>query len=124
MQYTHRLLEVRKYLLDSVRGKIQHHWDEDFHIWLNGQASSELGHWYLHAVNQEFSMYTTPEINDILWVAGKSLVHAITAFMKYRDDPQLEDLLAFVELFIIQQMEDFDNWCEEIRVAMQEEEYS
>jgi hypothetical protein len=124
MQYAHRLLEVRKYLLDSVRGKIQHHWDEDFPIWLNGQAPSELGHWYLHAVNQEFSMYTTPEINDILWVAGKSLVHAIAAFMKYRDDPQLDDLLAFVELFIIEQMEDFDNWCEEIRVAMCEEEYS
>ena len=121
MQYAQRLLQVKHHLLDSIRGKIGHHWDEDFPTWLKGQAPSELGHWYQHAMNHEFSMYTTPEVNDILWVAGKSLVHAIAAFMEYRDDPQLDDLLAFVELFITEQMNDFDNWCEEICVAMQEE---
>jgi hypothetical protein len=121
MDYAQRLLQVKHHLLGSVRGKIVHHWNEDFPIWLKGQAPLELGHWYQHAVNHEFSMYTTPEINDILWVAGKCLVYAMVAFMECREDPQRDDLLDFVEKFISEQMNDFDNWCDEIRITMQEE---
>lgn len=123
MQYAQRLLLVKHRLIDHVRGNISHEWDKAFHIWLKSKADMTLGYAYQNIFNQEFSMYTTPEVNALLWLAGKSVVHAISAFMEYREDPQVEDLLDFIEKFISEQMDDFDNWCDEVSIAMYEEEH-
>ena len=65
----------------------------------------------------------TPEIDSLLFFAGTNLSFAVQAFITFNKDTyDLNKLLKFTEEFINAQMDDFDNWCEEIMMAMPDED--
>jgi hypothetical protein len=92
-----------------------------FDMWLSCEADMEFGYGYQNKFKEQFSEYMNEDVNDALWLAGKNIIFAINAFMGCKDDADLDDVLAFTEKFVSEQLDDFDNWCDHIGSAMYEE---
>jgi hypothetical protein len=92
-----------------------------FDMWLSCEADMVFGDGYRAKFKEEFSNYMTPEIEDKLWFMGGNVVCAISAFMNYKDEASLDDILDFTEQFVSSQMDSFTNWSDHISMAMYEE---
>ena len=76
---------------------------------------------YINKFKEQFSQYMNDDIESTLCDAGNNIEYAARAFMKYKDSPELDDVLDFIELFIKEQISDIGNWCDAIGQAMYEE---
>jgi hypothetical protein len=121
MAYEEKFELVRKSLIKYCKELIVKNWLQYFDMWLSCEADMEFGHGYQNEFKKEFGKYMNPEIEGQLWFAGKNLIFAIYAFMSYKDDAELYDVIDFTEKFVSHQLDDFDNWCEDIGQAMYEE---
>jgi hypothetical protein len=92
-----------------------------FDMWLICEADWEFPYIYKSAVKGEFSKYVTPEIETLLWISGKNIVYAISTYMDIKKNATLYEILQFTEDFLVKQLDDFDNWCEDIGMAIYEE---
>jgi len=121
MSFTQKFEIVRTSLISHCKESITENWDKMFDMWLSCEADMEFGHGYQNIFKEEFAKYITPEIDSLLWLAGKNIVFAIVAFMSYKDNASCDDVVNFTENFVTAQLDDFDNWCEDISMAMYEE---
>ena len=114
---------VKKNIINHCRKCITDNWEKMFDMWLSCEAHWEFGNGFRSIFEQEFGNYMTSEIKDSLWLAGKHILFAVSAFMSYKEHAKLDDLLNFTEKFVSRQLDedDFDNWCGEISTAMYEE---
>ena len=121
--YDQKLDLVKKSLIKHCRKCISDNWDKMFDMWLSCDAGMEFGHVYINEFKKEFSQYMNKDIiRNNLYIAGKNIKFAISAFMgMYDDELDLDSVLKFTEKFIDNQITDFDNWCDEISMAMYEE---
>jgi hypothetical protein len=96
-----------------------------FDMWLNCEADMAFGFGYIDKFKKHFSQYMNKDIEQNLYIAGKNINFAISTYMEMYDDDdddvELDDVLKFTEKFIENQIIDFDNWCDEISMAMYEE---
>ena len=92
-----------------------------FNMWLIHNADMVFGDGYRNKFKEQFEKYMNPEINNQLFFAGTNLLYAIRAFISFKEDYELDELLDFTEKFIEEQIGEFDNWCEDISSAMYEE---
>ncbi len=92
-----------------------------FDMWLVHDADMEFGDGYQDKFKEQYRQYMNPQIEEQLWLAGKHIVFAINAFMSYKDDANCNDVIDFTEKFVSEQLNDFDNWCDDIRQSMFEE---
>jgi hypothetical protein len=70
----------------------------------------EFGYGYQDIFKEHFGDYITDEIKGQLWFAGKNIIYAINSFISLKnDDYELDELLEFVEKFVSEQLDDFDN---------------
>ena len=92
-----------------------------FDMWLDSEADMEFGYGYLGEFKKEFSKYINSGIDEKLWFMGGNVVCAIGAFMSYKDEAELDDVLDFTEEFVKSQMNKFTDWCDDIQMAMYEE---
>lgn len=90
-------------------------------MWLKYDADMEFGHGYQNEFNEQFSQYMNSEVKNVLWLAGKHMVYAISAFMAYKNDADLDDVLDFTDKFLSEQLDDFDNLCDHIAEALYQE---
>lgn len=88
-------------------------------MWLMCEMDIEFT--YQNVFKTEFEQYITSEIESKLYFAGHNVKFAIKAFMSYNKKATLNTVLNFMENFILEQIYDFDNWCDEIGQAMYEE---
>jgi hypothetical protein len=121
MSYSEKFELVRTSLISHCKKRISENWLRHFDMWLSCEADMEFGHGYQNEFKKEFGKYMNSEIEAQLWFAGKNLIFAICAFMLYKDDAELHDVIDFTDKFVSQQLDDFDNWCEDIGQAMYEE---
>jgi hypothetical protein len=77
---------------------------------------------YIRQFKNEFSQYMNQNIEQRLWFAGYNISFAVQTFIDINPNYTLSKLLNFVETFITKQLDDFDNWCDEIILAMPDEE--
>jgi hypothetical protein len=91
-------------------------------MWLLCDANMAFGHGYIDILKEQFSEYMTSEIESNLFFAGSNIAYSIQAFMAYKKNSKLNDVLKFTEHFLSKQFDDFDNWCSEIMMAMPDEE--
>ena len=70
-------------------------------------------------LNQE---YLKPETENRIHFAGHNLFFAIDTFESCNKKHNIKDLLHFTEEFISRQIDDFDNWAEEVCLAIPDEE--
>ena len=118
MSYTEKLALVKAALIIYCKQRITDNWDKHFDMWLDHEADMEFGHGYQDAFNKEFSKYMNSTIKDTLWLAGINIGFAIGAFISYKKNAKVSDVLEFTEQFLLQQLDTFDNWCEDISSAM------
>ena len=124
MHYEQRLALVKHAIIEDCRKRISDNWEDKFDMWLNMEADMEFGHSYQDNFKEQFAKYMNKDIENILWLLGQNLLFAINAFMAYKDESEVEDVLDFTELFINEQMDDFTNMSDEISMAMFEESES
>jgi len=120
MSYDEKLTLVKYSVLEHFRKRITDNWEKMFDMWLSCEADMVFGDGYRAKFKEEFSNYMTPEIEDKLWFMGGNVVCAISAFMNYKDEACLDDILDFTEQFVSSQMDSFTNWCDYIEMAMYE----
>jgi hypothetical protein len=112
MSYEERLEIVEWSLIKHCKDCIIKNHEQMFDMWLECEADMAFGYGY---------QYMNHEINSQLFFAGTNLLYAIRAFISFKEDYELDELLNFTEKFIEQQLGAFDNWCEDISSAMYEE---
>jgi hypothetical protein len=122
MSYQQKFELVRESLITHYKERISALWGSNyFNMHLASDVGMDFGHAYINIFKEEFSEYMTSEIEMLLWFAGKNIAFSVSSFMSYREDAELEDVLDFTEKFLSEQLDDFDNWCDEIGIAMYEE---
>lgn len=119
--YDDKLALVKKSLITHCRKSITSNWEQMFDMWLSCEADLVFSSAYEYYFKEQFAKYITSEIKSNLMFAGSNILFALLAFMRYKGDADLEDILDFTEHFITSQFDDFDNWCEDIHMAMYEE---
>lgn len=113
MSYSDQIVLVKYAIIDYCRDCITENWSDVFDMWLIHEADMDLGHGYQNKFKEQFADHINEKTEEKLWLAGKHLVFAISAFKKYKENTDLESILDFTEIFIKEQMDDFDNWCDD-----------
>ena len=121
MHYEQRLALVKHAIVDDCRKLIRNNWEKKFNMWLIMEADIEFGYSYQNKFKEQFAKYMNSDVEDMLWLLGKNLLCSINAFMRYKDEVGVDDVLDFAELFIKEQIEDFTIWSDDISMAMFEE---
>lgn len=110
MAYEQKFELVRNSLISYCRDCISKNYERMFDIWLSCEADMEFGHGYQDIFTEYFGDYITDKIKEQLWFAGKNIIYAINSFISLKnDDYELDELLEFVEKFVSEQLDDFDN---------------
>ena len=122
MSYSDKLQLVKQALIKDCKDRICDNWNKMFDMWLSVEAHMEFGDLYQFHFKKEFSQYITSEIERILYFAGNNIFFVVCTFIQNNTDADLEDVLDFTESFISNQLDDFDNWCDEISMAMPDED--
>jgi hypothetical protein len=134
MSYQEKFQEARESLLEKIEELLTRKWNSGwFSTWLSIDAGMDVGHWWQHIFKEHFERYMTEQIENDLFMAGRQLEYALCAFLNYKSQSTedeidhydeattLEDMLIFSKSFLDAQLDDFDNWCGEISMAMYEE---
>ncbi len=121
MAYEQKFKLVRDALILHCKECIRTSWGQMFDMWLSVDAGMDFGHLYKDKFNEQFSRYINSNIETTLWFAGKNVAFAIGAFITYKKNANLNDVLNFTELFLLEQLDDFKNWCDEISQTIYEE---
>lgn len=110
MTYYQRFELVRTSLITHCKDCVSENYERMFDMWLSCEAHMEFGHGYQDKFKEHFGDYITEEIQAQLWFAGKNIIYAINSFISLKaDDYELHELLDFVEKFVSEQLDDFDN---------------
>ena len=120
MSYEEKFQRVKTSLVDFVKEKItsRYNYNNEFHMW----SYSAIKEAYVSKFKDEFAQYMNDEIEGRLWFAGQNIAFAVQTYIDTNPKYTLSKLINFVETFLIIQLDDFGNWCDEIMMAMPDEE--
>ena len=108
MQYAQKFQLFSESLIKHCKECISENWNKMFDMWLISEADMEFGYGYQKKCKEHFGDYITDEINLLLWFSGKNIIYAINSFISLHGYT-LDKLLEFVEKFVSEQLDDFDN---------------
>ena len=118
MTYEERVTAIRSRLLTFVRECITEHHNQYFDMWFySGDAAAEFGDTYVLTFKNQFEHYITSEIESKLWFAGQNITFAVQAFVKSNPRHTLNTLIKFAEHIVKVQLDDIDNWCNDLYMA-------
>lgn len=120
MSYEQKFEIVKQSLINFVKEKIssRYNYNNEFHMW----SYSAIKEAYVSKFKEEFSEYMNDDIEAKLWFAGQNIGFAVQTFIDTNPNYTLNKLLNFVDTFLIIQLDDFGNWCDDIMMAMPDEE--
>lgn len=121
MGYSEKFEIVKNNIIKECNRVIQDNWLMMFDMWLSCEADWEFPNIYKSEFNKEFSIYMNHEVETLLWLSGKNIVYSIGVYMCSKENAELEDIIVYTENFIERQLDDFDNWCDHIGMAMYED---
>jgi len=124
MSYEQRFELTTRSLLQHIKKIITDNYNGYFDMWLD--CESDLQQIYTYEFKEHFGDLITKEISSLLFFAGDNLVFAIKTYVKVNENHSLSDILDYVENFTNIQLENFDNWCDELYNSMyvdEEKEY-
>jgi hypothetical protein len=113
--------------LDIIKGSIKRRIKQTiidnhngfFDMWLSYESDLELGTIYVDEFKGQFAQYINKEIEDKIYFAGQNVVYLMQIIWK--PEVELEEILEKVESFMNVQLDDFDNWCEDIGSVIYQE---
>lgn len=100
---------LKKFITDNVTSEYKKHNG----VWFETREFYEIAEAYADHFSKEFQNQMTPSFRDKLWFAGQNVAYAIHTFCKIYSGYLLIDLLRFVNTFVSEQLDDFDNWSHE-----------
>lgn len=110
MAYEQKFKLVKNSLISYCKDCISENHERMFDMWLRCEADMEFGHGYQNKFKEHFGDYITDEIGAQLWFAGKNIIYAINSFISLKNGYyELNELLEFVEWFVSEQLDGFDN---------------
>ncbi len=120
MSYDEKKERVRRSLIEFVKEQIssRYNYNNEFHMW----SYSEIKAAYVSKFKEEFSEYINEIIEIKLWFAGQNIGFGVQAFIDTNPNYTLRSLVEYVETFLIIQLDNFENWCDEIMLAMPAED--
>jgi hypothetical protein len=121
MGYADKFEIFKNKFITQCKETIKENWLQMFDMWLRYEAEWEFPYIYKQEFNKEFSDYMKPNIETLLWNSGKNIVFSISAYMLSKKDADLDDILNFTENFLLCQLDDFDNWSDDIGMDIYEE---
>ena len=120
MSYEQKFEKVKAELIKFVKEKIssRYNYNNEFHMWSYSAIKEE----YVSKFKEEFSEYINDDIEAKLWFAGQNIGFAVKTFIHTNPNYTLNKLLNFIDVFLTIQLDDFGNWCDDIMMAMPNEE--
>jgi len=120
MSYDEKFERVKTSLTECIVYKItsRYNYCDEFEMW----SYSEIIEAYRSKFSNEFSQHMTERVVDMLFVAAKNFTFAVRTFVELNPNYSLNKLLRFVNTFVSTQLDDFDNWCDDIMMAMGDDE--
>ncbi len=110
MVYSHKFDIASKKYIKYCKELIVENFERMFDMWLSIEADMEFGHGYQTIFKEQFGDYITTDVEQQLFFAGKNIIYAINTFIRIKKDKyKLSELLKFVEEFVSEQLNDFDN---------------
>ena len=110
MSYEQRFKLVKETIIQEIKEAINKNDNQNFNMWLNYE--NDLQEIYLYYFKKYFENYLTKDIKNQIYFAGDNLVYAIKAYIQMNENYDSYDILLYAEIFIDNQMDDFENWCE------------
>jgi hypothetical protein len=120
MSYEEKVESVKQELLNYCEECIRNNWNIYFSIWINCEAHIEHG--YKRIFIDHFGEYVTPAVQGSLWVAAYNTKIAIKIFKECNPTANLNSILNFTKKIITEQMDSLDNWCDDIILAIPDED--
>jgi hypothetical protein len=122
ISYAEKFTAVFDTIQSTVKLLIENHWRDPFDTWLDDD-----GHMYFECVfvkcfHKQFPNHIDVHNETKLVQAGKSLLYALRAFQKIQPDYTFHQITGFANSYIQHQMEDFDQWCDGIRINFEYDE--
>ena len=119
MSYEQKFAIVKKSLIEFVKENItsRYNYCNEFHMW----SYSAIKGAYVSKFKEGFSEYMNSDIESKLWFAGQNIGFAVQTFIDLNPNYTLNKLIKFVETFLTTQLDDFGNWCDDISMAMFDE---
>lgn len=100
---------LKKFVKDNIKSEYEKHGG----AWFETREFYEIAEAYAERFSKEFQNQMTPSFRDKLWFAGQNVAYVIHTFCKMYPCYGLIDLLRFVDRFVSEQLDDFDNWSHE-----------
>jgi len=108
MSYAQKFQSFRESLIKYCKECISENWNKMFDMWLMSEADMKFGYGYQNKCKEHFGDYISDETNLLLWFSGKNIIYAINSFISLHGY-ELDKLLEYVEKFVSEQLDDFDN---------------
>ena len=120
MTYEQKFEIAKQSLINFVKENIssRYNYNNEFHTW----SYSAIKEAYVSKFKEEFSEYMNDNIDAKLWFAGQNTVFAVQTFIETNPNYTLNKLLHFVDTFLTIQLDNFGDWCDDIMMAMSDEE--
>lgn len=112
--YTQKLELVRKSLQIYYKGCIVQQWGDDFQSWLKYESAFELVDGFRRIFDDHLGKYIDLITYNYLYIAGIQIIVSIKAYMQMIPLCELETLLEFIRCLINEQIDEIDNWCDDI----------
>ena len=122
MSYEQKIQTVKLALISYVKGLVlssRYNNEFEFHTSSSYYAIKEA---YVSKFKEVFSEYMNEDIEARLWFAGQNIEFVIQAFIDMNPNYTHSSLNNFVEAFLQRQLNEFENWCDDIMIAMPDEE--
>jgi len=110
MEFSERLDIVKELLIIDFKNIVSENHNKMFDMWIQMEADMAFGYGYQNKFKEHFGNNIDKHTLDQLWFAGKNIIYAINSFITIKSSNyELEELLHFIEEFVSQQFNDFQN---------------
>ncbi len=122
ISYAEKFTAVFEIIQSTVKLLIENHWRDPFDTWLDEDGHMYFEYVFVKSFRTQFPNHMDEHDETRLVFAGKSLLYALRALQKIQPDYTFLQMTEFARHYIEEQMKDFDQWCDYIRVNFEYEE--
>ncbi len=121
MSYSVKFEAASDKILQNCKEYIRSEFGPTFDMWLICDALNDFGDLFKDSFVEQFGDYLTDKQKNDLFLAGSHIMYAIRAYSRINPRTTCNSIVQFAERFLLEQFEDFGNWCEILGDGLYEE---
>ena len=122
ISYGEKFTAVFQTIKSTVKQLIENHWRDPFDTWLDEDGHMYFEYVFVKCFKTQFPNHMDVHDETKLVQAGKSLLYALRAFQKTWPDYTFQQITEYAKAYVEEQMKDFDEWCDGIRISFEHDE--